>query len=89
MLSWGEGVEVAGLLYSNFRVNSRYHLEVLCIIKKLEAGRFISMLHNQVAAILLLFAVISGRGKKSRKFAMDSSVAILVPHSSAGDRQLY
>lgn len=38
------------------------------------------MLHNQVAAILLLFAVISGRGKKSRKFAMDSSVTVFVQH---------
>lgn len=36
------------------------------------------MLHNQVAAILLLFAVISG--KKSRKFAMDSSVTVFVQH---------
>lgn len=65
-------------MYSNSRVNSRYHLEVLCIIKKLETRRFISMLHNQVAAILLLFAVISG--KKSRKFAMDSSVTVFVQH---------
>lgn len=39
------------------------------------------MLHNQVAAILLLFAVTSGRGKKSRKFAMDSSVTVFVQHS--------
>lgn len=60
----GGWAEVAGwrLVYRDYRVNSRYHLEVLCIIRKLETARFVSELNNRVAAMFLLFAVISTVG---------------------------
>lgn len=69
------------LVYTDYRVNSRYHLKVLCIIKKLETKRFISKLNNQLAAMLLPFAVISDGGKKSRKFVMDSSFTKSIQHN--------
>lgn len=73
------------LLYSDYRVNNRYHLKVLCIIKKLETKRFISKLNNQTAEMVLLFAVISTAGKKSRKFVVDSSVTTSIQHNFADD----
>lgn len=69
------------MVYSDCRVNSRYHLKVLCIIRKLEMARFISELNGQVSTILLLFAVVSTGGKKSRKSVMDSSVTMSFPHN--------